>query len=449
MSSPDLHGKLPPQNINSELYVLGAILLEKNAILKVIDFLRSEHFYKPEHQIIYNGLTQVFKDGKQIDSFILIETLKRSKLLVECGGPAYILELSQNLGSSTHITDHAQIIVEAYMQREIIRVGGEMQNKSFDNEDIEKILEFASDSIINIDNVIQNSETLNIDQAIEKSIEELQNEQKSVKTYFPSLDDKLRIRPQNLILLAARPSQGKTALALNIALNVSKVMPVGFFSLEMSFNELSFRLLSNVSGVPFDHFLNKLSKPSLEKVKIGAEKMRAENKLYINDSGGLTLSKLRAKMTELKLKYGVGLIIVDYLQLMHSQGENQNIRIGNISRGLKLLAKDFDIPILVLSQLSREIEKRTDKRPVLSDLRDSGSLEQDADTVLFLTNYHKSKIYNDGSGNPISEGMCSIDCEKQRNGQTFNCELLFTGKYQRFEDLSENFSDISDIEIDF
>lgn len=439
-------GKIPPQSINSESYVLGSLLIEKTAIIKIIDFLRPEQFYKTENQNIYSVIVNLFETGKNCDIFTIIEELKKISLLEESGGAKYIIELSKNVGSAANIIQHAQYITESHMKREVIRISNDLQKKSYNNEQIDIILQYASDSIINIDNIIQQSETVDIETAIDASIQNLQEEKKQVKTGYPSLDEKLKIRPQNLILLAARPSQGKTALALNIAYNISKNIPVGFFSLEMSFNELSYRLLSNVSNVPFDHFLNKLSKPSLESVKRGSEKIKQENKLFINDTGGLSISKLRAKMTELTIKHKVGFIVVDYLQLMESKGENQNIRIGNISRNLKLLAKDFNIPILVLSQLSRDIEKRADKRPLLSDLRDSGSLEQDADTVLFLTNFHKSKITVNENG-AIPEGLCCIDCEKQRNGQTFKCDIMFHGRYQRFEDLQNDFSDINENEI--
>jgi replicative DNA helicase len=454
-----MFGKVPPQAKDLEEAVLGAILLEKNAFDVVIEILKPECFYLEANQRIFRAMQGLQQKNSPIDLLTVVEELKFREEIDLIGGPYYVTKLTNAVVSSANIETHARIILQKFIQRELIRISGEIIGDAYeDSTDVFDLLDDAETKLFEITNNHLRKDYVSIDTVLVKTIQRIedlrtrQDEITGVPTGFSLLDHiTYGWQPSDLIVLAARPSVGKTAFALNLARNAAlhptKPTAVGFFSLEMSAGQLVQRILSAESEI----WLEKIARGRLEEhemkqlYKKGIERL-ASAPIHIDDTAALNIFELRAKCRRLRNKHNVGLIIIDYLQLMSGAGENRNSNreqeISRISRDLKGLAKELQIPILALSQLSREVEKRKEgnKMPQLSDLRESGAIEQDADLVMFL---YRPEYY-DITSNELGEsnkGDTHVRIAKHRNGQLDTIKLKALLHIQKFvEDDGDDFS---------
>ncbi|HEY4936336.1 MAG TPA: replicative DNA helicase [Puia sp.] len=447
-----MYGKVPPQARELEEAVLGAIMLEKTAFDTVIEILKPECFYVESHQRIYLAMQSLAQKSQPIDMLTVVEELRFREELEMSGRPYFITRLTNSVVSAANIDAHARIILQKFIQRELIRISGEIISDSYeDSTDVFDLLDDAESKLFEITNNHLRKNFDSIDTVLVKTIqriEDLRNKNddiSGVPSGFKSLD---RItygwQPTDLIILAARPSVGKTAFALNLArnaaLHATKSTPIAFFSLEMSASQLVQRILSAESEI----WLEKISRGKLEEHEMkqlyakGIQRL-AQAPIYIDDSAALNIFELRAKCRRLKNKHNVGLIILDYLQLMSGTGDNRNgnreQEISRISRDLKGLAKELQVPIIALSQLSREVEKRKEgnKMPQLSDLRESGAIEQDADMVMFL---YRPEYY-DITANEFGEsnkGETHVRIAKHRNGSLETIKLRALLHIQKFID---------------
>ena len=456
-----MYGKVPPQAKELEEAVLGAIMLEKSAFDTVVEILKPECFYVEANQRIYRAMQGLQQKNLPIDLLTVVEELKFREELEVVGGPYYVSKLTNAVVSSANIEAHSRIILQKFIQRELIRISGEIIGDAYeDSTDVFELLDESESKLFEITNNHLRKDYASIDTVLVKTIQRIedlrmrQDEISGVPTGF-NLLDKITYgwQPTDLIILAARPSVGKTAFALNLARNAAlhptKPTAVGFFSLEMSAGQLVQRILSAESEI----WLEKIARGRLEEhemkqlYKKGIERL-ASAPIHIDDSAALNIFELRAKCRRLKNKHNVGLIIIDYLQLMSGAGENRNSNreqeISRISRDLKGLAKELHIPIIALSQLSREVEKRGAKEgqkiPQLSDLRESGAIEQDADMVMFL---YRPEYY-DITANEMGEsnkGETHVRIAKHRNGQLDTIKLKALLHIQKF--IEEDGTDIS------
>ena len=444
-----IDGKLPPQAIELEEAVLGALMLDNEALSDTIDILRPEYFYKLEHQKIFEAIIILFNESKPVDILTVIEELKKLGHLESIGGAFYITQLTNNVASSANTEYHARIIVEKFIQRSLIQISSTIIKDCFDEtNDVFDLLSKAEQDLFSVtEGSLRKSYdkmSVLISNAI-SNIEELQNKEdglSGVPSGFSKLD---RItsgwQKSDLVIVAARPGMGKTAFALtmcrNVAINHS--MPIGIFSLEMSSDQLVNRLISSESEIPSE----KLRKGNLEEYEFVQlhEKIKdlAEAPIYIDDTPGLSVFELRAKARRLVKNHGVKIIIVDYLQLMTAGGNkngNREQEISTISRSLKGIAKELKIPVIALSQVNRGVESRTStsKRPILADLRESGAIEQDADIVTFIYRPEYYKIY-EWENSDDSRGQAEIIIAKHRNGSLENVRLKFISHLAKFSDL--------------
>ncbi|MDQ6843954.1 MAG: replicative DNA helicase [Bacteroidota bacterium] len=454
-----MFGKVPPQAKDLEEAVLGAIMLEKNAFDVIIEILKPECFYVEANQRIFRAMQGLQQKNSPIDLLTVVEELKFREEIDLIGGPFYVTKLTNSVVSSANIETHARIVLQKFIQRELIRISGEIIGDAYeDSTDVFDLLDEAESKLFEITNNHLRKDYASIDTVLVKTIQRIedlrtrQDEITGVPTGFSLLDHiTYGWQPSDLIVLAARPSVGKTAFALNLARNAAlhptKPTVVGFFSLEMSAGQLVQRILSAESEI----WLEKIARGRLEEhemkqlYKKGIERL-ASAPIHIDDSAALNIFELRAKCRRLKNKHNVGLIIIDYLQLMSGAGENRNSNreqeISRISRDLKGLAKELNIPIIALSQLSREVEKRKEgnKMPQLSDLRESGAIEQDADMVMFL---YRPEYY-DITSNELGEnnkGETHVRIAKHRNGQLETIKLKALLHIQKFvEDDGDDFS---------
>lgn len=454
-----MFGKVPPQAKDLEEAVLGAIMLEKNAFDVIIEILKPECFYVEANQRIFRAMQGLQQKNSPIDLLTVVEELKFREEIDLIGGPFYITRLTNSVVSSANIETHARIVLQKFIQRELIRISGEIIGDAYeDSTDVFDLLDDAETKLFEITNNHLRKDYASIDTVLVKTIQRIedlrtrQDEITGIPTGFKSIDHiTYGWQPSDLIVLAARPSVGKTAFALNLARNAAlhptKPTVVGFFSLEMSAGQLVQRILSAESEI----WLEKIARGRLEEhemkqlYKKGIERL-ASAPIHIDDSAALNIFELRAKCRRLKNKHNVGLIIIDYLQLMSGAGENRNSNreqeISRISRDLKGLAKELNIPIIALSQLSREVEKRKEgnKMPQLSDLRESGAIEQDADMVMFL---YRPEYY-DITSNELGEsnkGETHVRIAKHRNGQLDTIKLKALLHIQKFvEDDGDDFS---------
>jgi len=447
-----VYGKVPPQAKDLEEAVLGAIMLEKGAFDAVVEILKPECFYVESHQRIYKAMQGLSHKSQPIDILTVVEELKTREELDIVGGPYYVTKLTNAVVSSANIEAHSRIILQKFIQRELIRISGEIIGDAYeDSTDVFDLLDDAESKLFEITNNHLRKNFDSIDTVLVKTIQRIEdlrhkNEDISgVPSGFKSLD---RItygwQPTDLIILAARPSVGKTAFALNLArsaaLHPTKPTSVAFFSLEMSAGQLVQRILSAESEI----WLEKISRGKLEEHEMkqlyakGIQRL-ATAPIFIDDTAALNIFELRAKCRRLKNKHNVGLIIIDYLQLMSGTGENRNgnreQEISRISRDLKGLAKELQIPIIALSQLSRALESRKEgnKMPQLSDLRESGAIEQDADLVMFL---YRPEYY-DITANEMGEankGETHVRIAKHRNGSLETIKLRALLHIQKFID---------------
>ena len=444
-------GRIPPQAIDLEEAVLGAMLIDKKGVDEVIDILQKDAFYKESHQNIFEAIYSLFQSSEPIDLLTVSAMLRKMGVLERVGGDFYLVQLSKKVSTSANIEFHARIILQKFIQRSLIRISNEIIENSFkDSVDVFDLLDEAESKLYDITqgNIKKSSETAQslVIQA-KKRIEDISNKDglSGVATGFDKLDLLTSgWQPSDLIIIAARPGMGKTALTLSMARNIAvqKKTPVAFFSLEMSSVQLITRLISAETGLTSEKLrTGKLESHEWEQLNVKVGELE-KAPLYIDDSPSLSIFDLRAKARRLSSKHGIRLIIVDYLQLMTSGTAskigNREQEISSISRNLKALAKELNVPVIALSQLSRAVETRGGtKRPILSDLRDSGAIEQDADIVSFI---YRPEYYGidewDDDDRSSSEGQADFIVAKHRNGGLDSIRLKFTPQLGKFENLS-------------
>ncbi len=456
-------GKLPPQVVELEEAVLGAMMIDKKGVDEVIDILQPDAFYKDSHKHIFEAIFQLFTDSQPVDLLTVSAQLKKMGKLDLAGGDFYLIQLTQKISSSAHIEFHSRIILQKYIQRSLIKISSEIIEESYDETtDVFDLLDKAESKLYEVTqgNIKRSSETAQslVIQA-KKRIEEIANKEglSGIATGFEKLD-KITSgwQPSDLIIIAARPGMGKTAFVLSMARNVAIdfKQPVALFSLEMSSVQLITRLISSETGLSSEKLrTGKLEKHEWEQLSIKVKDLE-KAPLFIDDTPSLSIFDLRAKARRLSSQHGIKLIIVDYLQLMTAGstgkggGGNREQEISTISRNLKALAKELNVPVIALSQLSRAVETRgASKRPLLSDLRESGAIEQDADIVSFIyrPEYYKIDEWDDDEHSP-TEGQAEFIIAKHRNGSLENIRLKFIGSLGKFDNLDDYGGGYGDIE---
>lgn len=447
-----VYGKVPPQAKDLEEAILGAIMVQAGAIDTVSEWLKPEVFYVEAHQRIFNAMLSLLMKSQPVDILTVAEQLRSTEELEIVGGAYYVTKLTNSVVSAANIEAHSKIIIQKFVQREVIRIGGLMIAEAYeDSADIFDLLENAENNLFAITKALQNNDFKQVDHLLVKAIQEIEKmrheEEKlsGVTSGFPSIDKKTHgWQNTDLIILAARPAVGKTAFALNLAINAVKAgTPTALFSLEMSAGQLIRRAMSSESEIPLEKIQRaRLDDPDMERLYKKAIQPLAQKKIFIDDTSGISVWELRAKARRLKNKHYIGLIIIDYLQLMSGSGNNKHgnreQEISEISRNLKKIAKDLDIPVIALSQLSRQTENRTNKKPQLSDLRESGAIEQDADAVIFMYRPEYYGIQKDATGESTS-GETEFNFAKYRNGSPGICKLRAQLWIQKFVEMDDAF----------
>ncbi len=450
-------GKVPPQAVPLEEAILGAILLEKDALTEVLDVLQHDAFYVDAHQLIYKAMLRLFERSQPIDLLTVMEELKKSGELESIGGPAYLAELSNKVASAANIEYHARIVAQKFIQRELIRISTKTINDAFeDTTDVFDLLDGAENALFKIAerNMGRSVDKMgSLASKLLKQIEELKDVEEGltgVPTGFTDLDRLTSgFQKSDLIILAARPGMGKTALTLSIAKNAALDFNKGVavFSLEMSSLQLAQRIISMEAEIAGSKLRNgQLEEYEWQQLHTAIEKV-ADAPIFIDDTPGINSFELRAKCRRLKMQYDIQMIIIDYLQLMSGGGDNKSgnreQEVSAISRSLKGLAKELNVPVIALSQLSRAVETRGgDKRPQLSDLRESGSIEQDADMVMFIYRPEYYQILEDEEGQSL-KGVADVIVAKHRHGALMDVRLRFTGEFARFSNMDDpDFGDL-------
>jgi replicative DNA helicase len=417
-------GKVPPHAIDCEEAVLGTILIYPESMNDVIAILTEDMFYKDSHKTVYRNAIQVFKKFNSVDMVTLTEQLRANNELDKVGGPVFISQLTSKIISGSQIEFHAMIIKEKYLRREMIRYSSELQSKSFDETfELSEMLEFAESNLFQITENTHKKEPVKLGRLVDWLIDKIQkiinHEIKLIGTPsgFMKMDRMTGgFKNGELIIIAGRPSMGKSALGLQIAINNAEMnIPVALFSCEMSGESLAQRSLSAVSDKTNVELMQ--GHCDIEKLLTDSEKL-INLPVYIDDSSNISVMELRSKARKLVMKHGIKMIIVDYLQLMKGEGQSREQEVASISRGLKAIAKDMDLPVIALSQLNRQSEARSEKRPQLSDLRESGAIEQDADMVIFPYRpayYGLRSVVVDGT-EKNSNGLIELIIAKNRNG---------------------------------
>lgn len=443
-------GKLPPQAIDLEEAVLGAVMLEKDAIYSVVEILKPESFYKEAHGKIFRAIVDLFVREEPIDIMTVAQELRKKQQLEEVGGPFYITQLSTRVMSAAHAEFHARIIHQKYIQRELIRVSTDIQTKAFDESvDVDDLLNTSEQAMFEITQGNMKKEIQPINGLIREVIDEMgvaskrEDSLSGVPSGYSALD---RVtsgwQKSDLVIIAARPSMGKTAFILAMARNmaIDHNTPVAVFSLEMSSHQLVTRLIVSETEIESEKIRSgKLSSDEWNQLD---DKIKAlvDAPVFIDDTPAISVFEFRAKCRRLVKQHNIGIVMIDYLQLMSWTGDtrgNREQEVSNISRSLKAIAKELDIPIIALSQLNRGVEARTglhNKRPVLSDLRESGAIEQDADLVVFI---HRPEYYgflDDGEGSSL-RGIAEIIVAKHRNGRLADIQLRFHKHLAKFAEL--------------
>ncbi|MDA7803748.1 replicative DNA helicase [Crocinitomix sp.] len=440
-------GKMPPQAIDIEEAVLGAMLLEKNAINDAIDILQPESFYKPAHQKIFGAILELFAGSESIDILSVTERLRKKGELQLVGGPGYIAQLTNRIASAAHIEYHARIISEKFILRSLIEVSSDVIKNSYDEtKDVFNVLNEAEEGLFKIAEGNLKKSYGKVGDLVEEAIQEIEKASKNadgvsgVPTGFTDLD---RLtsgwQKADMIVLAARPGMGKTAFVLSMAKN-SAVMfdkPVAIFSLEMSSVQLTKRLMAMETGISSEKLRKGFSSQDDWDQLHSRINALAEAPIFIDDTPALSIFELRAKCRRLKMQHDIQLVIIDYLQLMTAgtKGGNREQEISTISRSIKEIAKEINVPVIALSQLSRAVETRGgDKRPMLSDLRESGAIEQDADMVIFIYRPEYYGLVEDENGMP-TDGIGEIIVAKHRNGSLDTVRLRFIKQLTKFDNL--------------
>ena len=437
--------RVPPQNIEAEQCVLGGILIEAGALLKVIEILEPDDFYKESHAIIYSAIIDLFERNEPQDLVSVHNELKRRGQLEAAGGPLYLAELTETVPVASNIDYYAKIVRDKAILRRLIQKSSDIASMCYqESEDVDDILKYAESAVFELSQAKIKQSFHKLKDVLKDSIQKVEDlyEKRELVTGVPSgfKDlDKLTagFQPSDLIIIAGRPSMGKTAFALNIAQHaaVDNNIPTAIFSLEMSKEQLALRMLCSEAMVDAHKvrtgFLSRDDWPKL----INAAGNLSKAPLFIDDTPALSVLEMRAKARRLKSDQNIGLVIVDYLQLMQGRSgtERREQEISEISRSLKAMAKELNVPVIALSQLNRKVEDRPNKRPQMADLRESGAIEQDADVIAFI---YRDEVYNRDENNP-KRGKAEIIVAKQRNGPTGTVVLAFVGKYSTFGNLAD------------
>ena len=431
-----------------ERAVLGALMIDKDAFSMISEMLRPETFYEPRNQKIFKAIQTLNMSERPVDIMTVTEQLKKDGALEDVGGPAYIMELSSHVASSAHIEYHARVLAQKYMARQLISFAGTIETKAFDDtQDVDELMQEAEGSLFELSQKNMRQDYTQIDPVVKQAVDILQKAASNadgltgISTGYTDLDDKTAgWQNSDLVIIAGRPAMGKTAFALSLAKNIAvdNGVPVAFFSLEMSNVQLVNRLISNVCEISGKKILNgQLDQEEWKRLDARLRRLDGAP-LYVDDTPGMSIFELRTKARRLVREKGVRIIMIDYLQLMNASGAKFGSRqeeVSTISRSLKGLAKELDIPVLALSQLNRGVEGREGnegKRPMLSDLRESGAIEQDADMVIFVHRPEYYRIFQDEHGNDL-RGMAQIIIAKHRKGATGDVLLNFRGEYTRFQ----------------
>lgn len=445
-------GTIPPHNKEAEQSVLGSILIEKEAMIKIVDLLKPEDFYYDTHRLIYEAMLDLYNRHDPIDLLTLANVLEERKILDKVGGPAYLAELTSSVPTATHVFKYAQIVKNKATLRKMIKVGNVIAGCGYnEDENIENLLATAEKEVFGITQTFLKDRFVHIRDILNKRFEEFsalhiadeKDKVKGISTGYKSLDKILSgLQPADLVILAARPSMGKTALALSIAQKVAiesnKKSTVGVFSLEMSKEQLVDRMFCSILGVDSAKLQSgRLDDKDFQNMGSAMDLLN-KAPIFIDDSVGMSITELKAKARRLQMEHGLDLLIIDYLQLMstgnHAYSGNRVQEISEISRSLKALGRELHVPIIALSQLSRAVEMRNPKIPQLSDLRDSGSIEQDADIVLMLyrKDYYEENLTED------EVGITDIFVRKHRNGPTGTVSLRFEKAQMKFYEIDRH-----------
>lgn len=446
-----MQDRVPPQNIEAEQCVLSAMLLDREAIVKATEILTSGDFYREAHRVIFNAMLELYNKNEAVDMVTVTEILRRDNKLEDIGGIAYITGLANAVPTAANVKYHAEIVAEKSVLRQLVRVSTEIATMGYEaNDDVGVLLDTAESRILEISNRKKKAEFTPISDVLMDSVQNLEKllNNKGGLTGLPTgfIDlDKLTsgLQPSDFIILAARPSMGKTALALNIVQNVAlrahkriggEPRSVAFFSLEMSKEQLVSRMLCAEASIDSQRLrVGELGDNDWDALWTACDAM-SKAKIYIDDTAGITAMEMRSRARRLKAEHGLDLIVVDYLQLMQGSGKrsgssDRQQEVSEISRSLKALARELNVPVISLSQLSRSVESRNIKRPMLSDLRESGSLEQDADIVAFL---YREDYYDKETENKHTELIIA----KHRNGPVDTVNLFFHKQYTKFADMT-------------
>jgi len=431
----------PPHSREAEESVIGAVLLSKDAVNEVMDRIHPEDFYVPAHQAIFESIRELFDSNQAIDAVTVSEALRRRGELEKIGGVQYLTRLVDIVPSTSNVIYYAGIVEEHAKRRELIRAGATVTEYAFEIDDeIASVLDRAEQAVLSVAERRSSQSLLEVGPMFKDVLEHIElleqqgSEVTGLATGFVDLDKKLAgLQPSNLVVIAGRPAMGKSSLALNIATNAAAAgEPVAIFSLEMSKEEIVQRILSSVGKVDSMKLRSGQLGPLWQRVVDAAGRMY-KAPIYIDDSPVVTVTDIRAKCRRLKRKAGLSLIVVDYLQLMDAHGENRQQEIAQISRNLKNLARELEVPIIAASQLNRSLESREDKRPRLSDLRESGSIEQDSDVVMFV---YRHEYYHPEDQD--KKGIAEIIVAKHRAGATGPVEMTFQPEFTRFANLGRD-----------
>ncbi len=454
----DAVGKLPPHDTDLEEAVLGALMLEKDAYMSVCDLLVPDSFYDPINHRIFEAISTLGLNQSPIDMISVTEQLRKEGALEEVGGAVHIAELTARVYTGAHVEYHAKIIAQKYLARRLINFASSIEAQSFDeSNDVDDLLQEAESKLFEISQTQLKREVTQIDPIISLALDQIQTAANNdsglsgLPTGYTDLD-KITSGWQNsdLIIIAARPAMGKTAFILSMAKNIAVdySMPIAIFTLEMANVQLVKRMISNIAELNGEQIKSgRLTTEEWDRLNARLANVYTAP-LYLDETPGLSITELRTKARRLVREHQVKMIMIDYLQLMNASGMKLGSReqeVSTISRSLKALAKELNIPIIALSQLNRATETREDKRPVLSDLRESGAIEQDADIVCFI---HRPEYYNksgeDANGNDI-RGLAEFIIAKHRSGAVGTVKLRFTSKYARFENWDNSYESISDV----
>jgi len=441
--------RMPPQAVEVEQAVLGAMMIDQRAIGRAIEILDESCFYHVPHNAVYQAIISLFERGEAVDQLTLAEELKRRDQLEEVGGVVYLAKLASEVATAANIDYHARIVLEKALSRRLIETAAEVTRQAYEGtQDVRELIDWTEQRIFSLSErgLSQGFETL--ESVMGETLEHIERAHNrvsmvsGVETGFGDLNEITSgFQPGDLVILASRPSVGKTALALTLSRNaaVEADVGVGIFSLEMSKTQLAQRLLSAETKVDLHRLrTGRLSEEDWMHLTRNVGRL-AQAPIYIDDTPGITVLEARAKARRLQREHGIGMVVIDYMQLMsaHERAASREQEISRISRGLKALAKELNVPVLALSQLSRAVESRTDRRPQLSDLRESGSIEQDADVVMFI---YRPEIYGlkapDGSS---LEGRAEIIIGKQRNGPTGSVHLMWNAESATYEELAPEY----------